>query len=640
MMTKESIYDYIGIGFGPSNLAIAIAEEEQPCSVKSLFLEQKSKFSWHPGMMIDGSRLQISFLKDLVTLRNPKSKFSFLEYLRSKGRLEAFVNLAKFSPTRTEYQDYLSWVALHFDSKVAYDTYVKSVEMVKAKDQQGAQIDVFKVVAAHPEGERVYITKNVIHAPGGKANWVENSAEVKSHVIHSSEFLKEIDSKCPNKDGEYTFAVVGSGQSAAEICVYLLEHYPSCEVKLVSSKYALEPSEASPFVNECFNSDESEFFFKSSESTKKRLMCDLQRTNYSVVEIGLLEQLYDILYAQKVTGEHRFSIQRLTKLESIQLDGDKAVSSLRNVSNNLTSQYSSDLVVLATGYIRELDKVMFAGFEGKLSINAHGQPEVTKEHAAIFTDGFRGRLFLQGLTESSMGLSDTLLSLLPMRSEKIIKSIVGQTSANLSGIYPPRRHVSDDTELALFLIKSFPFATLVSNAQNGAPHVTQLPLIYSKDKLGNEVLFGHMDRGNPQIESLFKGDCKIVFHGPDTYISPRVYNSDQLPTWNSISVHITGLAEPVSTSQELVTGLQSISQHHDKYGYQLSKADPRIKKLSDFIIGFNIEIKDIAIRAKLSQDRDVMDQNLANDELYRSNTHKYGGLFNFIPNSAVSQKSA
>lgn len=37
-------------------------------------------------MLIDDATMQVSFLKDLVTLRNPASEFSFLCYLQSKGR--------------------------------------------------------------------------------------------------------------------------------------------------------------------------------------------------------------------------------------------------------------------------------------------------------------------------------------------------------------------------------------------------------------------------------------------------------------------------------------------------------------------------------------------------------------------------
>ncbi|MFN7053210.1 MAG: SidA/IucD/PvdA family monooxygenase, partial [Gemmobacter sp.] len=83
----DRIHDLIGIGFGPSNLALAIALRERQSPLDALFLEAQPAFAWHPGMMIPGADMQVSFLKDLVSLRDPTSGFSFLSYLHEKGRL-------------------------------------------------------------------------------------------------------------------------------------------------------------------------------------------------------------------------------------------------------------------------------------------------------------------------------------------------------------------------------------------------------------------------------------------------------------------------------------------------------------------------------------------------------------------------
>ena len=75
-MSIETLeYDVIGLGFGPANLAIAVALEEdrrvRENGLRYCFLEKKQAFEWHGGMLLDDSRMQISFLKDLATLRNP-----------------------------------------------------------------------------------------------------------------------------------------------------------------------------------------------------------------------------------------------------------------------------------------------------------------------------------------------------------------------------------------------------------------------------------------------------------------------------------------------------------------------------------------------------------------------------------------
>ncbi len=120
-------YDLVGIGFGPSNLALAVAAYEHEASISCLFIERQPVVNWHPGMLIDGAKMQISFLKDLVTLRNPASPYSFLQYVKAQGRLERFVNLNEFRPTRIEYNGYLRWVAEDFSDCVWYGTRVERV---------------------------------------------------------------------------------------------------------------------------------------------------------------------------------------------------------------------------------------------------------------------------------------------------------------------------------------------------------------------------------------------------------------------------------------------------------------------------------------------------------------------------------
>jgi len=111
------VHDLIGIGFGPSNLALAIALQEHGQvhgHLDVLFLDKQADYRWHGNTLVSQSELQISFLKDLVTLRNPTSPYSFVNYLKAHGRLVDFINLGTFYPCRMEFNDYLRWVAGQF----------------------------------------------------------------------------------------------------------------------------------------------------------------------------------------------------------------------------------------------------------------------------------------------------------------------------------------------------------------------------------------------------------------------------------------------------------------------------------------------------------------------------------------------
>ena len=62
------VVDVLGVGFGPANLALAIALAESPDRIGTVrFLERREAFAWHQGMLLPGTSMQISFIKDLVT---------------------------------------------------------------------------------------------------------------------------------------------------------------------------------------------------------------------------------------------------------------------------------------------------------------------------------------------------------------------------------------------------------------------------------------------------------------------------------------------------------------------------------------------------------------------------------------------
>src|SRR5690349_24868740 len=103
-------YDFAAIGVGPFNLGLAALTEDLT-DVDGVFLEQRADFDWHPGLMIEGVTIQVPFLADLVTMADPTSRFSFLNYLKQAGRLYQFYIRESFYPLRAEYKAYCKWVA-------------------------------------------------------------------------------------------------------------------------------------------------------------------------------------------------------------------------------------------------------------------------------------------------------------------------------------------------------------------------------------------------------------------------------------------------------------------------------------------------------------------------------------------------
>jgi len=119
-------YDFIAIGLGPFNLSLACLSEPLE-DVKSLFLEQRSEFDWHPGMMLEGVTLQTPFMSDLVTMADPTSQYSFLNYAKLNNRLYPFYIRESFFLLRREYNLYCQWVCSQL-SNVNFEQTVTQVE--------------------------------------------------------------------------------------------------------------------------------------------------------------------------------------------------------------------------------------------------------------------------------------------------------------------------------------------------------------------------------------------------------------------------------------------------------------------------------------------------------------------------------
>lgn len=182
-------------------------------------------------------------------------------------------------------------------------------------------------------------------------------------------------------------------------------------------------------------------------------------------------------------------------------------------------------------------------------------------------------------------------------------------------MYPPKQHQNDNKDHLIEVIKTYPLATLISVAEN-KPFISHLPLVYDNGKL-----IGHIDKFNPQTELLKNGnDVTILFSGPQCYISPSIYSTTQLPTWNYIMVHVKGnvtaISDKAALKQSLITMTEFLEAPDHKY--ILEPDNPRLDRNLDYIEMFEIKITDWEGKFKLSQDKKPKDIKAAKAELIRS----------------------
>ena len=431
-MQRDNLFDMIGVGFGPSNLALAVrlAEEPGASSLAHCFIERQPEFGWHRGMLLDDCRMQISFLKDLVTLRDPKSRFTFINYLFERGRLPDFVNLKSFYPTRVEFHDYLNWVAQAFDDRVHYGETVTGVEPVTAPDSSG-QVDAVRVFSRDEAGrEWQRVTRALSIGIGGSAQVPEAFAALGPHnVIHTANYLTSIDRVvgapgAPQSGPRKRVAVIGAGQSAAEVFIDLTRRFPGVDASLVIRSGALKPADDSPFVNEIFSPAFTDVIFAQTKDMRRSLIDRFRDTNYAVVDRALIEQIYEMLYLQSVGGEPRHRLLANTAIETAARHSNGQLElTLRDRLSGHACAERFDALVLATGYGRATHLGLLDGLAPYLG-DALQQGNVGRDYQLATPAHFKPRIYLQGCCEDSHGLSDTLLSVLALRSDEITASLM------------------------------------------------------------------------------------------------------------------------------------------------------------------------------------------------------------------------
>ena len=166
------------------------------------------------------------------------------------------------------------------------------------------------------------------------------------------------------------------------------------------------------------------------------------------------------------------------------------------------------------------------------------------------------------------------------------------------------------------VIKTYPLATVISVADN-EPLITHLPLIYEDGKL-----IGHIDIYNPQAKQLKDNkDVTILFSGPECYISPSIYSTTQLPTWNYIKVHLKGTVTAIESKAALKQSLIAMTEFLEapNHKYVLDPDNPRLDRNLNYIEMFEITITNWEGKFKLSQDKKPKDIQNARLELIRAN---------------------
>jgi transcriptional regulator len=174
-------------------------------------------------------------------------------------------------------------------------------------------------------------------------------------------------------------------------------------------------------------------------------------------------------------------------------------------------------------------------------------------------------------------------------------------------MYLPPQFNASDRATAADVMRAHPFASLISDDDDGVPFATHLPLVLRESTDGELVLLGHCAKANPHWRFLSaRPQALVIFTGPQAYLSPSVYpDLARVPTWNYIAVHCivsSKLVEAAADKDALLK--QLIGQHEPAYAEQWQSLDEGFKsRMLNGIVGFELSVSSLQCKIKLNQHR-------------------------------------
>ena len=195
-------------------------------------------------------------------------------------------------------------------------------------------------------------------------------------------------------------------------------------------------------------------------------------------------------------------------------------------------------------------------------------------------------------------------------------------------MYIPEFNRQEDRATILAFMRANPFAILVSNV-DGVPFATHLPLLI--DDAGDQIVIqGHMAKANAHWKSMKETEeSLIIFHGPHAYISPTLYeHRESVPTWNYAAVHVYGEPTLFTDEESLRATLhRMIDTFESSYMAQWSELSGEYQsRMMKHIVGFNIKVKRLEGKFKLSQNRTKGEQARVIQALNQSEDSNISGV--------------
>jgi lysine N6-hydroxylase len=407
------ILDAVGVGAGPSNLSLAALAEKVP-ELSLALLERCPDVRWHGGILLPGTRLQVSLFKDLVSLVDPTSPHSFVAFLHAHGRLLQFVHCGFDRVLRSEFDQYLRWIS-HRLGCVAFGQTVREI----------TYDGTFLIRSDH----RQWRARNVVLGTG-RGPWIPPCCRaIKDATVVHSERFTSISDACASK----RVCVVGGGQSGAEVVYDLLSRTAKRpkEVIWVSRRQNFQPLDETCFTDELFTPSFSNYFFDLPLGHRERLIKELKLASDGISS-RLIRDIYQQIYRTRFLDDEPVDIDLIPNFELCGVNRDDVGWRLRlagpEVSPPRTVQ--ADIVILATGYHYELPEFLNPVLE-RITLEKDAFV-LNTDYSIVWKVPTNGKIYALNAALLQRGIADPNLSLLAWRSAITVNSLAGRAVYRLA----------------------------------------------------------------------------------------------------------------------------------------------------------------------------------------------------------------
>ncbi len=414
----EYIYDAIGIGIGPFNLGLAALTDEMN-DLDILLFDRKEEFNWHPGMLIDGTTLQVPFFADLVSMADVKNKYSFLNYLQVHGRMYHFYFLEKFHIPRKEYNHYCKWVSDQLNScRFGYEV----IEVSSLETSEGEFVYAVHVQEVKTLETETYFARHLVMGIGSVPAVPENfKSALGETVFHSSEFMKKKPTALEGK----SISVIGSGQSAAEIFLDLAKEQEQHDYDLswYTRSDGFFPMEYSKLGLEYFSPDYTEFFYNLPQEKKDKVL-QKQDLLYKGISAETISEIYDVLYEKSIGNQGTaLHLQAMSEISQLVIKGEGCLGMGHHTITNEPFDFESEIIVLGTGYKQTIPSFLPESF---LLKDEKGRLIITKDYRLMMKDSNQNNIFIQNGELHTHGVGAPDLGLGAHRNAVIINQIANR----------------------------------------------------------------------------------------------------------------------------------------------------------------------------------------------------------------------